>query len=173
MVLLLFFAAGSTACMAQGIKNKAIKKECKRMTKQLKKEGWKVFDTTSTDLNAAVQAFYEALEAGGSNVQSLTATGTASNMNMAKSKAKAHAAQDYAGQLRSEVESITNVEVQNIQNGETVSSQKDMKNSLTVKVEQMVKGMTPMLTLRREIDGKTEVQMLYIVKHISLDETNE
>ena len=173
MLLLLFIVAGSTSCMAEGIKDKAIKKECSRMTKQLKKEGWKVFDATSTDLTTAVQGFYEALEAGGSMVQPLSATGTASNVNVAKSKAKAHAAQDYASQLRSEVQSITDVKIQNTQEGDAASSQKEVESNLSVKVEQLVKGMTPMLTLRRELDGKTEVQMLYIVKHINSIDDDE
>lgn len=173
MFLLLFLLTGSASCMAEGIKNKAIKKECKRMTKQLKKEGWKVFDATSTDLTTAVQSFYEALEAGGSKVRPLSATGTASNVNIAKSKAKTHAAQDYASQLRSEVQSITNIKIENTQDGDAVASQKEVESNLSVKVEQLVKGMTPMLTLRRELDGKTEVQMLYIVKHINSIDDDE
>lgn len=173
IALLLFLTVGSTVCMAEGIKDKAIKKACNQMCKQLKKEGWKVFDATSTDLATAVQGFYEALEAGGDSVRPLSATGMAGNVNLAKSKAKTHAAQDYASQLHSEVQSITDIKVQNTQEGAGTSSQKEVESNLSVKVEQLVKGMSPALTLRREHDGKTEVQMLYIVKHINLTNADE
>ena len=173
IAVLLLMAMGCTTCMAQSIESKAVQKECKRVCKQLQKEGWKVFDAISTNLNTAIQGYYAALEAGGDSVQPLSATGIASNVNVAKTKAKTHAAHDYASQLRSEVESITSVKIQNTQSGNDTSSQKEMENSLTVKVEQLVKGMTPMVTLRREHDGQTEVQMLYIVRHISMVDQDE
>lgn len=171
MVAVLFIlTVGSGISVAGGVKDSSMNKECKRMCKQLKKEGWKVFFGSSTDLSTALESYYDSLTVGGSAVQSLISIGTATNVNMANTKAKARAAQEYASRLRSEVESATQIVTQSTQEGDDVTSRVEMENNLTVRVEQMVKGMSPVLTLRRDLDGKTEVQLFFILKHISLSD---
>lgn len=169
VITLLLFAMGTVTCDAGCMKSSALQKECKRMCKQLKKEGWKVFEGSSPDLKSALESYYAQLEAGGSEVLPLTATGTASNVNLAKTKAKARATNDYAGQLKSEVASIVNVKTTNTQAGGTVKTRQEMENALQVKTSGLVKGMSPVLTLRRDHDGVSEVQMLFILKHIGDD----
>lgn len=143
-----------------------MKKARKHMSKKLDKEGWTVYHGCSTDLKKAVQAYYDSLAAGGSSVQTLMATATAANVNTAMTKAKVRAAQEYASLLRSQVEAVTSIKTANAQGGGTVDSDTEMESSLTVKVSELVKGMAPVLTLRRDAGGKTEVQLLYILKHI-------
>ena len=175
IAMLLFFSATSGAGYASGCSallatdnvSSAMRKECKRICKQMKKEGWKVFHGSSTVLDKALESYYDSLAAGGSHVMQITATGIATNVNLASTKANARASQEYASRLRSEVESVTEIETKNTQEGESITSRMEVESNLTVRVEQMVKGMSPVLTLRRDIDGKTEVQMFFILKHIS------
>lgn len=151
----------------------ALEKECKKVYKQLKQAGWTVLDGSSTDLKAALTDYYGALENGGAEVQPLMSTGSANNVNQAKIKANARASKEYATRLRSEVKNIVEVNAHESNDGGAITTNVDIESTLTLKVEQMVKAMKPMLTLRRETDGGTEVQMFFILKHITLENANE
>jgi hypothetical protein len=71
-ILLLGTVIGSYAQSSQKL-DKAQKKECSKLCKQLKAEGWTSVDKSIT-LDAAVEKFYLALFAGGSNSQRWTYT---------------------------------------------------------------------------------------------------
>jgi hypothetical protein len=169
----LLLTAVTAFSMPAGTNGSALQKECKKVFKQLKQEGWTVLDGSSADLKTALSDYYGTLENGGTEVQPLMATGSASNVNQAKIKATARASKEYATLLRSEVKNIVQVNAENSNEEGEKTTKVNIERTLTLKVEQMVKAMKPVLTLRREVDGNTEVQMFFVLKHISLENADE
>ena len=168
MASLLLCMLMACTCMAgQGRLSGALKKECNRMYKQLKKDGWTVCDGKSTNLNEALTLYYTALGENYGHIEQLTATGEGSNLNIARSKARVRAASDYIRMIESEVESYIQTKVENGEIGaDTADTKTQMMMNARSTAEMTINGLQPELTIMRNNGGRTEVQMLYLVRNL-------
>lgn len=163
LVLVLIVCLASMSITVAGKGKNSIQKECKKMSKQLSKEGWKV-EGRAVSLEEALIKYYEELEKSGSEAQSLVGTGKAKSENQARTKARTSATSEYSRMMDSKVTSEQNVKISNqTVEGETKSSV-DFDNTVHAESQQRVKNLTPKLTLSRKLDdGQTEIRMYFIV----------
>jgi len=139
-----------------------LQKECKKVIKQMKKEGWEVADGSPT-LEAALTKYYETLEVGGLEVAPVIGSGTAKNFNLARSKATSDATAQFAKMRGSEVKGTTEMKVENTNQDGKVSSKVSMDASRQSKVKQNVKAFKPVAILKRTGgDGVIEVKAYYV-----------
>lgn len=163
LAIILLSAINSSICFAEK-KNKDIQKECKKMCKQLKSEGWVVYGSTLS-LEDALQNYYKELENAGSEAQTVISKSEAKNTNLAMSKAKHHLKVQYASMTESNVSGETNVQVTNEASDTTIKSNIKFDSTYESSVNQRVQTLKPDLILTRTKDnGNIEIQMYLIVK---------
>ena len=93
-LFLCFFC--TTFCWAQTEKlSKSAMKSYKNECKQLKKEGWKVYDN-ALSVDEVMMKYYRQLEAGGDSVFVVIGMGHAKNVNTAYNQAKHRASVELA-----------------------------------------------------------------------------
>ncbi len=150
------------------IADKNLQKECKKTQKLLKKGGWKVYASTQS-LESAVEKYYVEMEAGGDSVILVMGQSRAGNENMAMSKAMANALSLSAGMIETNVSSVTNMIIANINEGKDIHSKSESDTHIITHICQTMKGMKPSLRIYRRITddkGKEVVEMnlFYLVR---------
>lgn len=153
------------AVPAQALDKKAmakVQKECKKMSKQLKKEGWKIFGS-GQEIEDALAKHQTALARGGDSLQSIVASGQDKDINRAKRKAQGNASKQLASMKETEITDKIDVTVTNVQGAEGASSSTSMTDSSSQRTQQRVKKLVPSFTLYRDkSDGSVEVQMYFL-----------
>ncbi len=140
-----------------------VQKECKKMSKQLKKDGWKVFGS-GQEIEDALAKHQTTLARGGDSLQSIVATGEDTDINRAKRKAQGNASKQLASMKETEITDKVDLTVTNVQGAEGASSSTTMTDSSSQRTQHRVKKLVPSFTLYRDKpDGKVEVQMYYLV----------
>lgn len=167
MSVLLFLGVAlspaASTCMA-GDKNKDVMKECKKMCKQMKAEGWTVYGKAQK-LEDALTGYYQMVADSKEDVETLIGRGSAKDAKMAMSKAQHNLKSQYASMLKSNVSGDVNMKIDTEAQGEEVKSNVDFDSTFEQNVSQKIGRFKPNLILQRQTaDGKTEVQMYLIVK---------
>lgn len=140
-----------------------VQKECKKMGKELKKDGWKVFGSALV-LEDELAKHRIALEEGSDSLQSIVATGEAKDINQAKRKAQGNASKQLASMRETEITDNIDMTITNVQGSEGASSSTTVTDNSSQRTKQRVKKLVPSFTLYRDKpDGKVEVQMYYLV----------
>lgn len=153
----------SVTCLADN-KHKDVMKECKKICKQMKAEGWQVYGKAQT-LEDALTSYYQQIADSQDMVQTLIGRGTAKDARTAMSKAQHNLKSQYASMLKSNMSSDVNLKIGNEASGTEAKSQVDFDSTYEQKVDQRIGKIKPDLILCREsADGKNEVQMYLIVK---------
>ena len=143
--------------------HKSFQKESKKMYKELKSGGWKVYGNT-LPLDVAIEQYYQKLYDGNGGLQPLQGEAIANNENLALRKAQHQATSQLAAQQETHVSSEMNMQVTNIVSDE-VKSQTTFDKTIQANVDKNVKSLRPELTLIRHKDnGQVEVRMLFLVK---------
>lgn len=141
---------------------KSLQKEGKRVSKQLKDEGWKVFGTGKT-IKEALDAHYALLFQSKGTLMTIEGHGKAKNINQAVRKSQNQAMHQYASMRESKVEGVTEVQMQNTQGGE-VTSTMDFNTHFKSSTEQTVKSFTPTVVFyRTSSEGWVEVRSFFLV----------
>lgn len=153
----------SGACLAGGEKHQAaVSKESRKIAKELKNSGWKVYGN-ALPLEAAITRYYQALADGEGSLYSMTAEAAAGNENQAIRKAQHQANAQYAAQREVHVSRDVNIQLSNTVSDEP-RSEAEFDQTIQTKVDQHVKPLRPEVTLiRQKGDGKVEVKMLFLV----------
>ena len=165
LVLVALFALGTGTGMASDQNTeKAIRKECKKRSKQMEKEGWRVYNQTLS-LEQALADYELKRSDGFGDSYSIIASGTASSERSAISKAETDAkAQRLRMEHESKVDNTTTVNQVNVQRGDSVKSITEIRSETADNAKAKIKPMRPELTLIRKTDkGMTEVRMYYII----------
>lgn len=137
-------------------------KESKRVSKQLKNEGWKVFGTGKT-IKEALDAHYALLFKGKGTLMTIEGHGKAKNINQAVRKSQNQAMQQYASMRETKVEGVSEVQMRNTQSGE-VSSDMDFNTHFKSSTEQTVKSFSPTVVFYRTSgEGLVEVRSFFLV----------
>ena len=158
------------ACFAQGtLRDKALRKECKKTLKLMKKGGWDVYASPKT-IDEAVIQYYMELEADKMQSMIVIGHGCRKSAQLAQKEANAMALSETAGMIESEVASATSLVMENLNSGKDVQSGIRSNTNVDVRVRQTLKGMRPSLQVYRKVTGKdkqeqTEVQVFYLVKN--------
>ena len=153
---------GSICCIAQtGNLSKNGLKNYKKTCKQLKKEGWKVYDK-ALSLDDAMMKYYLQLEAGADSVVEFVVEGQAKNANKAYLQAKHRATFGQAAKKSLYVKGKTSVKESSDKSGEMTK----IHHSNVAETEQSIKSLSPALSLYRTLkDGTTEINLYYITKY--------
>ena len=154
------------ACFASSPKTKELQKECKRVCKELKSNGWKVYGKLQT-LEEALKDHFRVLEESGDSLLPITGFGSAKSANLAARRATNHATVQYASMKGSMVESTASTTINTTQASDEVTSKTVFDATHRTTTEQNIKAMTPNLTVYRTLaDGTVEMQAFFLVKHI-------
>ncbi|MBO6297152.1 MAG: hypothetical protein J6M54_06490 [Prevotella sp.] len=160
--LILTCLAGSACASPSDISGKELRRECQKMTKQLNKEGWKVYGKKQT-VDKALEEYYGKLGASGTVAYTIEGRGTANSVNIAVRKAQSNASAQYATMRESHVAGTSNINMTNTESSEA-HSETQFDASYTSSTEQQVKALVPTVTLYRENkDNTVEVMSLFIV----------
>lgn len=163
ILIALFLTQGGS--FANTPKSKELQKECKKICKELKSNGWKVYGKLQT-LDDALKEHFRALEEGGDSLLSITGLGSAKSANLAARKATNHATVQYASMKGSQIEGIITTKIATTQMSDEVKSQTSFDATHRTKVEQNVKALTPNLTVYRTLeDGTIEMQSFFLINH--------
>lgn len=164
LLLILWCVGTLTAQAGDGKLSKELQKAYKKECKELKKEGWKVYDNPLA-LDAALLKYYQKLEQDGGQAQHIVGTGQAKKVNTAYTKARTSAMAQLASMRESQVEALVSIEMSNSERGDSATSRKDVESQIRSKVEQTIKSLAPLVTLCRTLpDGMNEIRMYYVVK---------
>ena len=137
------------------ITDKALKKEYKTTLKQLKKETWKVY-ASSTPLESALMQYFKKREAAPME-HIIIGHGTGRNNNIALPKARTNAQRELATMLETQIDHVGEVE---IKDGKIA-----VNSTTSARSEQILKDISPALTLvRKTKDGDSEARVYYIIK---------
>lgn len=162
LYLFLTLLPGSACASSSDISGKELQKECRRMTKRLNKEGWKVYGKMQT-VDKALEEYYGKLDASGTVAYTIEGRGTANSVNIAVRKAQSNASAQYATMRESHVAGTSNINMTNTESSEA-HSETQFDASYTSSTEQQVKALVPTVTLYRENkDNTVEVMSLFIV----------
>lgn len=151
---------GGAYCLAETkALSKSSMKNYKNECKQLKKDGWKVFDNASS-VDDAMMKYYLKLEAGGENVMTVIGIGQDLNINTAYTQAKHRASVALASKKGVRVENQTIVKMSNSDDGST----SDIHSMNYAQAEQIIRTQKPVASLcRKQVDGTTEINLFYII----------
>ena len=164
-ILIALFLMGG-GCLADTLKSKVLQKEYKKVCKELKSNGWKVYGKQRT-LDEALKEHFQVLEEGGDSLLPITGHGKGKSVNIAVRKATTHAAVQYASMKGSTVESIFGSEIATTQVGDDVETKTVFDAASRTTVNQNIKALTPNLTVYRTLeDGTVEMQSFFLVKHV-------
>lgn len=153
----------SSTCLA-GNKNKDVMKECKKICKQMKVEGWQVYGKAQK-LEDALTSYYQSIADSNEDVETLIGRGSAKDAKMAMSKAQHNLKAQYASMLKSNVSGDVNMVIENEASGKEAKSNVDFDSTFEQNVNQRIGKLKPNLILTRQTaDGKTEVNLYLIVK---------
>ena len=140
-----------------------LQKECKKVTKQLKKEGWQVVDKSQT-LEEAMAKYYNELEEGGISVVPVIGNGKSKSFNLAQSKAKSDATAQHAKMKGGEVHRIVETKVENTIKDGKATSKTTMDAASQSKTQQNIRAFVPITMLSRTgDDGNVEIRAYYVV----------
>ena len=160
---ILLIVGNTSACFA-GSKTKDIQKECKKICKQLKSEGWYVYGKT-TSLDNALLNYYKELESVKSEAQTLIGRSEAKNINMAISKAKHNLKVQYASLLESKISGEVNINMTNEVYDSIAKSNIKFDSTYESSVNKKIQTFKPNLILTRtKENGNIEIQMYLIVE---------
>ena len=166
-IFVALFLLSTGECFANSPKSKMLQKECKRICKQLKSDGWKVYGKLQT-LDDALKEHFRLLEEGGDSLLSITGHGSAKSANLAALKAANHATMQYASMKGSEIKGIVNTQIQTAQVSDEVKSQTMFDATHRTTTQQTVKAMSPNLTVYRTLeDGTIEMQAFFLVNQFT------
>ena len=167
-MLFVLFSVFLSVNTISALTDKALKKECKTHTKQLKKEGWTVFGSAKP-LEAALTAHYERRELMAEDDILIIGRGTAFNENQARARAHTDAATQYATMCSVGVTGNGTASIENTHEGEDVKTTEVFTSTTQMQTEQNVRGLQPALTLTRKLDdGKSEMMIYYITKVMTM-----
>ena len=139
-----------------------LQKECKKVVKQLKKEGWQVADKSQT-LEEGMTKYYDALEEGGIGVVPVIGNGQSKSFNLAQNKAKTDATAQLAKMRGTELKRETEMKTENTTQDGKTSTKTSMDMRSQSKVNQNVKAFVPIVVLSRTgSDGNVAVRAYYI-----------
>lgn len=145
-------------------KDKDIQKECSRMIKRLKAEGWSVYGNTQS-LEDALHVYYEEIGKADAEIQTLIANAEAKNINQATSKAQHHLKAQYASMMESKITGETNIQMKNEVSESTAKSNIEFDSTYESSVNYKLKTIKPNLIITRtKPNGNVEIQMFLIVK---------
>jgi hypothetical protein len=145
------------------LKDKALRKECKAKCKELRAQGWTVYNQEVT-LDDAVTAFYQKIEVQGDSTMQVVGTGEHRDAHTAQRKAYMQAARQLAGMKGTRVSGRMKTDMRNEAAGDSVTSVTTHDSSFESSTQQTVKSLEPALTLSRPLsNGNTEVQMFFLV----------
>lgn len=166
MIFVALFFLGTGICSADGLQDKSLQQEYKRLCKKMKSEGWKVHGR-SRALEAALEAHFVALEAGGDSVVAIVGNGRSKSTNTAVNQAINDAKKRYASLLGSDIDIQRESKEENRnENGKVTTTSTFASDSQTT-TKQNVKGFEPTMTVRRTLeDGTIEMQVYYVVRII-------
>lgn len=157
----LFLMSGG--CFADSPKSKELQKEYKRVCKELKSNGWKVYGKLQT-LEDALKNHFRMLEEGGDSLVSITGLGSAKSANLAARKATNHASTQYASLKGSEIVTTIDSDVETTQVGGEVETKTVFSATNRTSTNQNVKALNPNLTVYRTLkDGTVEMQAFFII----------
>lgn len=143
--------------------NKSVQKECKKMAKQLSKEGWSVFGK-ALSIEKVLYNYYTELERGNGSLMSIEGIAKAPNINLAIRKSQNRAAMQYASMKETKVEGTTRTQISSISD-EEASSKVVFDAAYQSSTEQVVQSMIPNIVFYRTLDdGTVEVRSLFLVK---------
>jgi hypothetical protein len=165
LTILTFCLFASGNCYAGGGKwnSTSIHKESKKVYKELKNGGWKVYGN-NLPLEAAVNQYYHKLDEANGSLYALTGEATANHENLALRKAQYQATAQYAAQQETQVSRVVNIQVSN-EISDEVKSQSEFDNTVQASVDQNIKSLRPELTLiRKKGDGQVEVKLLFLIR---------
>lgn len=159
LLFLLLAFVGTSTFAGNGKLSKDLQKSYKKECKQLKKDGWKVYDK-ALSLEDAMMVFYQRLDAGGKDIQHIVATGKGKKVNLAYSKAQNSAKVQLASMRESKIEGQTTINMSQSAEG----SANEAQTSIRSNVEQTVKAFTPVVSLSRTLpDGTEEIRLYYLI----------
>lgn len=162
IAFLALFVTGNSLSWAANPLSKPMQKAYKAECKQLKKEGWKLYDN-SKSVEDALLDYYKLLDKGGQDVSHIVGFGQSKSANMAMRKAMTNAKAQWTSTQESEVSGSTTIRMSNEQSG-TVTSKQESESAIRSSSEQVVKGFNPTVSLTRTLpDGNVEVRLYYIV----------
>jgi len=139
-----------------------ITKEGKKICKDLKKNGWKVYGNTTT-LETAINRYYQLLAEGDGCLYPLMGEASAADENQALRKAQYHANAQYAAQLGTQVNSMVDLKVSNDASNEA-KTRTEFDQTVQTKVNQQVKSLRPEVSLiRTREDGRVEAKLLFLI----------
>ena len=161
-LLLLLCLIGSSFCWAEpGKLSKSAMKDYKNECKQLKKDGWQVYDK-ALSVDDAMMKYYQEMEAGGDNVFVVIGMGQAKNVNTAYSQARHRASVTLASKKGVRIENQTIVKMSITSDGST----NDIQNANYAQAEQIIRTQNPVVSLcRKQKDGTTEINLYYIIRY--------
>ena len=161
MALLL---SSTVSSWANSLKSKELQKEYKKVCKQLKNDGWKVYGKPQT-LDAALEEHFLALEEGSDSLMVITGFGSAKSTDIASRKATTHAAKQYASMKGSDINREITTKIETTQAGDEVATNTSFESAGRTTTQQNVKAFVPHLTLHRTLeDGTVEMQAFFLVK---------
>jgi len=157
-----FIEANSTYIIKK--KDKDIQKECNKMIKRLKAEGWSVHGNTKS-LEDALHTYYEEIEKADTDIQIIIGNAEAKNINQAISKAQHHLKAQYASMMESKITGETNIQMKNEVSESTAKSNIEFDSTYESSVNYKLKTIKPNLIITRtKPNGNVEIQMFLIVK---------
>lgn len=161
IAFVVLFFTGSTLGIAGNTLSKAMQKAYKAECKQLKKEGWKLYDN-SKSVDDAMLDYYKRLDEGGKDVMHVIGFGQSKTANIAFQKAMSNAKAQWSSSQESNVSGSTTIQVSNEQSA-SATSKKESESAIHSNSEQVVKGFHPTVSLSRTLpDGTIEVRLYYI-----------
>ena len=164
-LLLFLLPTGITPDCQAGSKNKDIMKECKKVCKQMKSEGWVVYGQ-KVSLEDALANYYQMVADGNGEIETIIGKGEANSTNQAMTKAMHHLKVQYASMQKSNGSSEVNVKMVNDVSNTGAKSNVEFDSTFEQNVNQKVGTFKPdMILSRKKADGKTEIQVYLIVKN--------
>lgn len=140
----------------------SLQKEGKRVSKQLKNEGWKVFGTGKT-IKEALDTHYALLFQNKGTLMTIEGHGKAKNINQAVRKSQNQAMQQYASMHETKVEGVSEVQMRNTQ-GDESQSNIDFNTHFKSSTEHTVKSFSPTVVFYRTTsEGWVEVRSFFLV----------
>ena len=158
ILLSLFFCfLGYAYCTAgEGNLSKIARKSYRKVCKQLKADGWAVYDKKQSVDDAMLQ-YYLQLDARGDSVMQVIGMGQDRNVNKAFSQAQHRASVVQASQKEIKIKVVTDLIIS--------SSSEKISNTSMLHAEQFINQQKPIVSLYRKNKDNYEVQLLYVIKN--------
>jgi len=139
-------------------------KECKKVCRQLQKDGWSVYGSTQS-MDAVLLAYYKLQQEKGDRCRPLTGMGSGTTVAIALRRAVNNANVQYASMQGSQVNSRLEVTGAQEVTSDTAAYSESLRSSSVSSVSQHVRSLSPNFTLvRQRSDGVVEVQAYCLVE---------